>query len=325
MSPQQTLGEDILSVPHVHGMLDVANDLDALLAHALRLKQSAAAGPLAPVLAGKTILLLFEKNSTRTRISLESGIQRLGGDAIVLDAATSQMARGESLEDTARVLSRYVDAIVYRAKDHASLTGLSEHATVPVVNALTDREHPLQILADWMTLKEAWGSFEGKRFAYVGDGNNVCHSYLLGAPLVGMDIAVASPAGFGPDADIVALARKLAQVAGTRVTVTTDPVKAVHGAHAVATDTWVSMGDEAEQQHRLAAFRGFTVDAALMAKATKDALFLHCLPGHWGQEATYEVAHGPQSRIYDEAENRMWTQMALLARLVGRRASSPAA
>jgi ornithine carbamoyltransferase len=193
------------------------------------------------------------------------------------------------------------------------------------VNALTDREHPLQILADWMTLREAWGTLAGRRFAYVGDGNNVCHSYLVGAPLAGMDIAVASPAGYGPDADVVGLARRLAHAAGTRVTVTTDPAKAVHGAHAVATDTWISMGDEAEHEARLAAFAGFTVDEPMMAKAAPGALFLHCLPGHWGYEATHEVAHGPRSRIYDEAENRMWTQMALLARLVGRRASSPAA
>lgn len=308
--------------PSILGIEDTAPFLQTLLAEAIQLKAQAGRGPLPPLLQGKAILMVYEKNSTRTRVSFEVGIQRLGGIAVNLDAHTSQLSRGESIEDTAQVLSRYGDALVYRAREHASLEALAQHATVPVVNALTDREHPCQVLADWMTLAEHFGGVDqlrGKAFAYVGDGNNMCHSYLLGAPLVGMDVQVATPKGYRPDAHIVARAQRLAAEHGTRVAVNGDPKAAVRGAHAVATDTWISMGDEAEETQRVKAFKGYTVDEAMMALAEPGAVFLHCLPGHWGQEATHEVAHGPRSLIYDEAENRMWAQMALVARLVAKR------
>jgi ornithine carbamoyltransferase len=303
------------------GMEDTAPFLRALLAEAMQLKAQAARGPLPPLLQGKAILMVYEKNSTRTRISFEVGIQRLGGIAVNLDAQTSQLSRGESMEDTAQVLSRYGDVLVLRAKEHASLEALARYATVPVVNALTDREHPCQILADWMTLAEHFGTvadLRGKVFAYVGDGNNMAHSYLLGAPLVGMDIHVATPKGYAPDAAIVARARELAQENGTKVVLCNDPREALRGAHAVATDTWISMGDEAEETQRVKAFKGYTLDEGMMQNAEPGAVFLHCLPGHWGQEATHELAHGARSLIYDEAENRMWAQMALLARLVNK-------
>jgi ornithine carbamoyltransferase len=300
---------------HVRGVLDLAPNLAAILQASHELKRRARRGVLPGLLAGKTILLLFEKNSTRTRVSLEVGIQRLGGQVVSLDAGTSQLARGESLEDTAKVLSRYADAIVHRARDHQSMLDLAAHATVPVINALTDREHPLQLLADMMSLQERWGDLRGKTIAWVGDGNNVCQSTLLMAPLLGMHVRVATPPQHAPNASVVAEARALARMHGTRITMTNDPRLAVQGADAVVTDTWVSMGDEADREERLAAFAGFTVDEELLALGN-NALFLHCLPGHWGEEATEDVARGPRSLIYDQAENRMWTQMAVLAHLL---------
>lgn len=305
-------GRDVL------GMEDTKEYLLTLLQEAIQLKAQAKRGPLPPLLAGKAILMIYEKNSTRTRVSFEVGIQRLGGIAVNLDAQTSQLSRGESIEDTAKVLARFGDCLVFRAKSHDSVVDLARHATVPVVNALTDKEHPCQILADWMTLLEHFGDLRGKTFAYIGDGNNMAHSYLLGAPLVGMDIHVATPKGYTCDADVVARAKVLAAEYGTKIVIGNDPVAAIKGAHAVATDTWVSMGDEAEETQRLKAFHGYTIDEAMMENAEPGAVFLHCLPGHWGHEATYALAHGPRSLIYDEAENRMWAQMALVARLTGR-------
>ncbi len=300
---------------HVLGMQDLQDHILDILDTAATLKVYPE--PLPQLLAGKTVLLLFEKNSTRTRISFEVGIQKLGGIVSTLDAGTSQLARGESLHDTAKVLSRYADVLVYRAKDHASAQELARHATVPVVNSLTDLEHPCQILADLLTLQEKWGRLAGRTLAYVGDGNNMCHSYLLGAAMVGMHIHVATPAAYAPNKTIIAQAKAIAKANGTRVLITTDPHKAVRSADAVATDTWISMGDEADETARLAAFKGFTVTEELMAKAAPNALFVHCLPGHWGHEATEEVAYGPRSVIWDEAENRLWVQAALLLHLLG--------
>ncbi len=301
----------------VLGMQDVAPYLDDLLREASELKAQARRGPLPQLLEGKAVLMVYEKTSTRTRVSFEVGVQRLGGIAINLDAQTSQLSRGESIEDTAQVLSRYGHALVYRAKSHASLEALARYATVPVVNALTDLEHPCQILADWLTLREHLGDLRGKTFAYVGDGNNMLHSYLLGAPMVGMDIQVATPRGYDADPEVVERARALAEKHGTRISFHRKPELALKDADAVATDTWVSMGDEAEALQRMKAFAGYTLTEEMMAAhAAPGAIFLHCLPGHWGQEATYDLAHGARSVIYDEAENRMWAQMALLARLL---------
>ncbi len=300
---------------HVLGMLDLKDKLPDILDTAATLK--AHPGPLPQLLAGKAVLLVFEKNSTRTRISFEIGIQKLGGIVSTLEACTSQLARGESLHDTAHVLSRYANAIAYRAKDHASVQELASHANVPVINALTELEHPCQVLADLLTLQEHLGHLAGKTLAYVGDGNNMCHSYLLGAAMAGMHIHVATPAKYAPSQAIVAQAQAIAKARGTRVLVTTNPEKAVRGADAVATDTWISMGSEDEEKARLRAFKGFTVTEDLMAKAGPDALFVHCLPGHWGYEATEEVAYGRRSVIWDEAENRLWVQAALLLHLLG--------
>ncbi|MEA3144076.1 MAG: ornithine carbamoyltransferase [Thermoplasmata archaeon] len=305
----------------VLGMQDVAPYLGELLEDAMALKAQGRKGPLPQSLAGKAILMIYEKNSTRTRVSFEVGVQRLGGIAINLDSQTSQLSRGESMEDTAQVLSRYGHALVYRANRHDSLEALARYATVPVVNALTDKEHPCQILADWMTLAEHYGGvakLRGKVFCYVGDGNNMLHSYLLGAAMAGMHVQAACPKGYEPDPDVLEQAKAIAAANGTRIVVFRKPEQALDGADVVATDTWVSMGDEAEMVQRQKAFAGYTLTEELLAAhAAPGAVFLHCLPGHWGEEATYELAHGPRSLIYDEAENRMWAQMALLVRLVG--------
>ncbi len=300
----------------VLGMRDMEPYLDQLLAEAQLLKAQNKAGALPQSLSGKAVLMIYEKNSTRTRVSFEVGVQRLGGIAINLDSQTSQLSRGESIEDTAQVLSRYGHALVYRANRHENLEALARYATVPVVNALTDLEHPCQILADWLTLREHLGDLKGKTFAYVGDGNNMAHSYLLGAPMVGMDIRVACPKGYDPDPAILEQAKALAERYGTKVKVVRKPEEAIAGADAVATDTWISMGDEAETVQRQKAFTGYTLSEEMLAAHAPNAIFLHCLPGHWGEEATYELAHGSRSVIYDEAENRMWAQMALLSRLL---------
>ncbi len=294
----------------VAGMQDI--ELQTVLDDAIALKAHCRQAPPPQVLVGKSVLLVFEKNSTRTRVSFELGLRKLGASVGVLDAASSQLARGESAQDTGAVLGRYADLIVHRAKDHATMLEMATHANVPYINALTDVEHPCQVLADLMTLQEQWGTLAGHTMAYVGDGNNMCHSYLLGAALAGIDLHVATPPGFDPDPAIVQAARQIHE----GITVGHDPKVAVKDAHAVATDTWINMGDEDETALRLEAFAGFTVDEDMMALAAPDALFLHCLPGHWGHEATDAVAHGPQSVIYEEAENRMWVQMALAARLL---------
>lgn len=311
------------SPEHVLGMADLEGHLEPLIHKSLEMKHAASKEDIPPLLEGKSVVVVFEKNSTRTRVSLDLGIQQLGGCSTILDSQSSQLARGESIEDTAKVLSRYADLIVYRANRHEAVAALAKHATVPVVNALTDREHPCQVLADLTTLVEhapvnghAGSSLAGRKLAYVGDGNNMCHSYLTGGAITGMDVAIATPAGFEPDPEIVAEATRFAAKHGGTVALTENPEAAVMGADAVATDTWVSMGDEKDVETRLKAFEGFTVDEALMRKAAPGAVFLHCLPGHWGHEATYEVAHGPASVILDEAENRLWTQMALLGDLV---------
>lgn len=299
---------------HVLGMADVADRLGRILASAQKLKGHI--NGKAKALEGKSVLLVLEKNSTRTRVSLEIGVRKLGGHVVVLDAATSQMGRGESIEDTAQVLSRYADAIVYRANKHTDIEQMARHARVPVVNALSELEHPLQVLADWMTLVEKWGALRGRTFAYVGDGNNMCNSYLLGAAIAGMHVRIATPAGFEPHPAVVEQAEVWARQNGTTVWLGTDPHDAVVGADAVATDTWISMGSETEADERRSAFVGFTVDDAMMDAAGPGALFMHCLPGHWGEEATHAVAHGPRSVAYDQAENRMWVQMALLVDLL---------
>jgi ornithine carbamoyltransferase len=268
-------------------------------------------------LAGKTLAMIFQKSSTRTRVSFEVGAWQLGGQALFLSARDIQIGRGETISDTANVLSRYVHGIMARTFAHQDVVDLARFGTVPVINGLTDDLHPCQAMADFFTLREAFGELSGRKIAYVGDGNNVAHSLLFGAAKTGMDIAVASPAGYQVNPGYLELARQDAAQAGTSVHITTDPREAVAGASAVYTDVWASMGQEAEAMERQAAFAGYTVDEAMMRRALPEAVFLHCLPAHRGEEVSAEVADGPQSRIFDEAENRLHVQKAILLWLMG--------
>jgi ornithine carbamoyltransferase len=263
-------------------------------------------------LAGQTLAMVFTKSSTRTRVSFEVGMFQLGGHALFLSSRDLQLGRGEPIKDTARVLSRYVDGIMIRTFAHADVEELAEHATVPVINGLTDYLHPCQILADVFTMREAIGGWQGKTVAWIGDGNNMANSWLHAAAILGFELRLACPEGFEPAREIFERAQQ-----GANVSMHEDPEDAVRGAHVVNTDVWASMGQEGEADARLLAFKGFTVDAALMSLAAPDAIFLHCLPAHRGEEVTDEVIEGPQSRVLDQAENRMHAQKALLVTLMG--------
>ncbi|MFG1529989.1 MAG: ornithine carbamoyltransferase [Thermoplasmata archaeon] len=302
---------------HFLSIQDLASDLGRLIEHAARLKAQRRRARLRPSLSGRNIALIFEKPSTRTRTSFEGGIHDLRGDAIYYSPKEMQLGRGETIGDTARVLSRYVDAIVYRAFRHDSVLELARSATVPVINALDDREHPTQIVADLLTLSERWkGSFKGRRLAWIGDGNNVLHSLMLGAALVGLDLVCATPENYRPLPEIVTLAREYGQPRGAGLTFTDDPAAAAEGADALYTDVWVSMGDEAETAKREKAFRGFQINAELLARAKPTAFVLHDLPAHRGQEITDEVLDGARSAAWDEAENRLHAEKAILELLL---------
>jgi ornithine carbamoyltransferase len=268
-------------------------------------------------LAQKSLAMIFEKSSTRTRVSFEVGMVQMGGHALFLSSRDIQLGRGEPIADTAQVLSRYVDGIMARTFAHQTVLDLARYGSVPVVNGLTDDLHPCQGLTDYFTLQEVFGDLRGRKLAYVGDGNNMACSLLFGGSKVGMDVAVASPPGYQVNPHYAELARQDAAAAGTKIELTEDPRRAVEGASAVYTDVWASMGQEGEAEARLQAFRGFTVDEALMAAARPDAVFLHCLPAHRGEEVAAAVADGPQSRIFDEAENRLHVQKAILLWLMG--------
>jgi ornithine carbamoyltransferase len=263
-------------------------------------------------LAGKTLAMIFMKSSTRTRVSFEVGTFQLGGHALFLSPRDVQLGRGEPVADTARVLSRYVDGIMIRTYAHAEVEELARHATVPVINGLTDLLHPCQVLADVLTVRQHLGTIDGRKVAWVGDGNNMANSWLNAAATLGFELALACPEGYDPDPAILARAQ-----AATRVSLVRDPREAVDGAHVVNTDVWASMGQEEEQGQRMRAFAGYQVDAALMARAAPDAIFLHCLPAHRGEEVGAEVIDGPQSRVWDEAENRLHAQKAVMAALIG--------
>jgi ornithine carbamoyltransferase len=263
-------------------------------------------------LAGKSLAMIFMKSSTRTRVSFEVGTYQLGGAAFFLSPRDVQLGRGEPIGDTARVLARYVDGIMIRTFAHADVEALAEHAEVPVINGLTDLLHPCQILADLLTVRQHLGTHEGQVVAWIGDGNNMANSWLNAAWRLGFELRLACPEGYDPDAALLARARERAPV-----TLLRSPAEAVRGAHVVTTDVWASMGQEEEQAARERAFAGFTVDAALMARAEPNAIFLHCLPAHRGEEVSAEVLDGPQSRVWDEAENRLHIQKAIMAVLMG--------
>jgi ornithine carbamoyltransferase len=280
-------------------------------------------------LAGRSVLLYFAKPSTRTRVSFETAVVRLGGTPISVGPDELQLGRGETIADTAEVLSRYCAAIVIRTFAHSDVATFAAHAAVPVVNALTDLHHPLQGLADLMTIRDHFGTTDGITVAYLGDGNNVCHSLVEACALAGVDVRVATPADYAPESRIIERATEDARTNGSAVTVTTDPDVALDGADVVYTDVWLSMGDSPDQlAARQAAFAPYCVDDAAMAKAKSRAIFMHCLPAHRGQEVAASVIDGPHSVVFDQAENRMHTEQALLVallrgQLVGR-ASMPA-
>ncbi len=263
-------------------------------------------------LEGKTLALIFAKSSTRTRVSFEVGAHQLGGHGLFLSSQDMQLGRGETISDTATVLSRYVHGIMIRTFAHSDVEELAEHATIPVINGLTDLLHPCQLLADMLTIWEEFGGWENRIVAWVGDGNNMANSWLNAAALLGFELRLACPEGYEPNHEIFENAKNAATVS-----IFEDPDEAVRDAHVVTTDVWASMGQEADAESRMLAFKGYQVDSNLMALAADDAIFLHCLPAHRGEEVAAEVIDGPQSRVFDQAENRLHAQKALVAKLMG--------
>lgn len=294
-----------------------AHEMHTVLALANELKQQRARHEATPYLQGKTLGMLFDKASTRTRVSFEVGMYELGGHALFLSDQATQVGRGESLADTARVLSRYVHGLMVRTHAHARVEQLARYATVPVINGLTDDHHPVQVLADFMTILEHKGRLRGLTLCYVGDGNNMAHSLLQAASIVGMDIRIAVPKGYEPRVDIVDQARRRAMALHSQVILTEDPSTAVEGADIVYTDVWASMGQEEESDKRIVDFKGFEVNARMLKRAQSDAIFMHCLPAHRGEEVSEEVLEGAQSVVFDQAENRLHAQKALLVALMG--------
>ncbi|MEW6173553.1 MAG: ornithine carbamoyltransferase [Bacillota bacterium] len=285
-----------------------------ILEFARELKGAKYRGETHTFCAGKTLAMIFQKPSTRTRVSFEVGMSQLGGHALNLSVGDLQLGRGETIADTARVLSRYVGGIMIRTFNQQDVEILAAEATVPVINGLTDREHPCQVLADLMTILEHKKRFEGLKLAWVGDGNNVCNSLLLACPKLGMDIVVAGPPGYEPPPEIVSAARAASK--GGKVEILNNPVEAVYDADIVVTDTWASMGQEDEREERVKIFQPYQVNSALVSHAKPDYIFLHCLPAHRGEEVTDEIIDGPASRVWDEAENRLHVQKALLSLLL---------
>jgi len=309
----------------VKDLLDVAAlsraEIEALLALARVLKAKQQRGTSHRLLQGKTLGLLFQKPSTRTRVSFEAGMNQLGGHALVLPMADIQLSRGESVADTARVLSRYLDGIVIRTYDHATVEEWAREATMPVINGLTDLSHPCQALSDLLTIKEKKGTLKGIKIAYVGDGNNVANSLIEATAKMGMTIALGCPSGYQPDQHVVDVARVEAVKTGATIDVGQDPYVAVKEADVVYADVWISMGREREQARRLKVLSPYQVNSRLVARAKPDAIVMHCLPAHRGEEITAEVLDGPQSVIIDQAENRLHMQKAILTKLLGKRRS----
>ncbi|HEV8596027.1 MAG TPA: ornithine carbamoyltransferase [Thermoplasmata archaeon] len=299
------------------GVLDAEKDFVAMIELAANLKNRARAGELYEPLKNKNLAMIFEKASTRTRVSFEVAMGQLGGHALYLNPQDLQLGRGETIADTARVLSRYVDAIVYRAYRHADVLELAKWTTIPVINGLDDWEHPCQALADFFTIHEHKGDLKGLKLAYVGDGNNVCHSLLLAGAVVGLHVSVGCPDKFRPNTAVVKQAKELAAKTDAKITILPDPVDAVKDADVVYTDVWVSMGMEKEKTERERILLPYQVNQLLVNKAKEDAIVMHCLPAHRGLEITDEVIDGPKSVVWDQAENRLHAQKALLVTLLG--------
>jgi ornithine carbamoyltransferase len=269
------------------------------------------------ILRGKTLGMIFSKSSTRTRVSFEVGMKQLGGHAMFLSSADIQLGRGETIHDTAKTLSRYIDGIMIRTFSQKDVEDLAHYGSIPVINGLTDETHPCQILADLMTIRESKGCLKGLKLAYIGDGNNVANSLLIGCAKTGMNISVATPPGYYCDIKYAEAARKIALTTGSCIDISTDPSAAISDADVVYTDTWISMGMEADKDRRIKDFAPYQVNAELFAKAKPDAVFLHCLPAYRGFEVTEDVIDGPHSLVFDEAENRLHIQKAVMATLMG--------
>ncbi len=298
-------------------LLDVEKNLGAILDETRGMKNRLRSGEPHELLRSKSLGMIFEKPSTRTRVSFEVGMAQLGGTAIYLNPADLQLGRGETLEDTARVISRYVDGVVYRAIRHENMVRLARAAAVPVINGLDDLEHPCQVIADLYTIQEATDGLEGLRLAYVGDGNNVCNSLLLGCALSGISMTAGCPPGYEPNAEILRQAKKIAAGIGSDVELQADPKKAVEDADVVYTDVWVSMGMEEEKGQRERDFAAYQVNSELLEASGKDPLIMHCLPAHRGMEITDEVMDGKRSLVWEQAENRLHAQKAILLWLLG--------
>ena len=306
-------GMDLLSI---HALS--ADDVDEILTFAADLKAKQKAGITHPILAGKTLGMIFEKASTRTRVSFEVGMYQLGGQALFLSSRDLQLGRGEPIKDTARVLSRYLDGIMIRTYGHECIEELARYADIPVINALSDLLHPCQALTDLFTIREYKGkNLAGLKMAYVGDGNNMTHSLMYAAAKVGMNFAVATPEGYEPNAEVVANAKADAAATGATVTITHNPMEAVAGAAVIVTDTWASMGQEAEHDARTAVFRPYQVNRALVDAADARCIVMHCLPAYRGEEITEDVFEEFSDVIFDEAENRLHVQKAIMALVMG--------
>lgn len=297
---------------------DITKDeLDMLLKLAIKLKAEQKQGIPHPILKGKTLGMIFTKSSTRTRISFEVGMTQLGGYPLFLSSNDIQLGRGETIYDTAKVMERYLDGIMIRTYSHQDVLDLAEYAEIPIINALTDLLHPCQVLADLLTTYEHKGKLENLKIAYIGDGNNMAHSIMYGAAKAGMNCAIATPDKYKCDDAVAENAKADFKASGKILTLTSDPIEAISNADVVYTDTWVSMGMEAEKAQRIKDFEGYCVNNDLMKHANKDAIFMHCLPAYRGYEVADEVIDGPQSVIFDEAENRLHAQKAILATLMG--------
>ena len=304
-------GKDLLT------LLDyTSQEVQDLILLATQLKKLTKEGKCPRLLEGKTLGMIFEKSSTRTRVSFEVGMQQLGGYGMYMNARDMQIGRGEPISDTGRVLSGYLDGIMIRANSHEMVKELAEHASIPVINGLTDVFHPCQALADLETIAENKGELKGLKVAYVGDGNNVAHSLVIACAHVGMDVAVATPVGYECDPAIIEKARAIALANGSEILITTNPVEAVKDADAVYADVWTSMGQEEETQQRLKDFKDYQINDELVAHAKEDYMFLHCLPAHREEEVTSSVIDGPNSYIYEQAENRLHAQKAVLVSLM---------
>jgi ornithine carbamoyltransferase len=293
-----------------------AEDLLSLLEVADRLKIRQREGVEHRHLEGRTLGMIFQKPSTRTRVSFEVGMFQLGGTALYLAAGDLQLGRGETIKDTARVLSRYLDGIMIRTYAQSDVDELAEHADIPVINGLTDEFHPCQALADVMTIRERLGGFEGIRVAYLGDGNNVCHSLMVACGKLGMDFVAATPEGYDPDAEVVEWAREAATASDASVELVLDPRAAAEGADVLYTDVWTSMGQDEEHARRVRDLEDYRIDDALVSLASERAIVLHCLPAHYGEEITEEVLYGERSAVWDQAENRLHAQKALMALII---------